>query len=67
MSKGSIVMGPHIATTIEFCDSSKTNWDSIAFFFFFHIRVVFLEFMRYMKRFTAKQSRKPLFEYYSNL
>ena len=46
MCEDSIVMGwlwnsmePQIATTVEFCDSSKKIWDSIAIYFSYKLSI----------------------------
>ena len=69
----SIVMGwlwhsmePHVSTTVEFYDSSKKIWDSIAESFA-HQSNFFKVYEMYEKIFTTKQSGKPLSEYYSTL
>ena len=73
MNEDSIVMGwlwhsmePHIATTVEFCDSSKKIWDSVAESFS-HQSKVSRVYEIYEKIFTTRQSGKPLSEYYSTL
>jgi hypothetical protein len=73
MSGDSVVMGwlwhsmePHVSTTVEFCDSSKKIWDSIAESFA-HQSNVSQVYEMYEKIFTTKQSGKPLSEYYSTL
>ena len=61
MSEDSIVIGwlwhsmePRIATTVEFCDSSKKIWESSAESFLH--RVMFLGYMRYMRSFSLQRS-----------
>ena len=73
MSGDSIVMGwlwhsmePHVSTTVEFYDSSKKIWDSIAESFA-HQSNFFKVYEMYEKIFTTKQSGKPLSEYCSTL
>ena len=59
-------MEPHIATTVEFCDSLKKIWDSIAESFS-HQSNVSRVYEIYEKIFTTRQSGKPLSEYYEQL
>lgn len=68
MSEDSIVMQwlwhslePCIATAVEFCDSLKKTWDTLAESFA-HQSNVSWAYKIYEKIFTMKQSRKPLSE-----
>ncbi|KAF9601707.1 hypothetical protein IFM89_022236 [Coptis chinensis] len=59
-------MEPHIATTVEFCESSKSIWNSLSESFSQQNNVSRV-FEIYEKIFSMKQSSRPLTEYYSNL
>ena len=61
MSGDSVVMGwlwhsmePHVSTTVEFCDSSKKIWDSIAESFAH--QSMFLRFISCMRKFSVPSS-----------
>ncbi|KAH7837531.1 hypothetical protein Vadar_014893 [Vaccinium darrowii] len=57
---------PHVAITVEFCDTTKQIWDALADCFSQQNNVSRV-FELYEKIFTTKQSGKPLFDYYSTL
>jgi hypothetical protein len=61
MSEDSTIIGwswhsmePHLATTVEYCDSSKKIWESIAESL--SHQVMFLGYMRYMRSFSLQRS-----------
>ncbi|KAF9603065.1 hypothetical protein IFM89_033790 [Coptis chinensis] len=73
MCEDSIVMGwlwhsmePHIATTVEFCDSSKKIWNSLSESFS-HQSNVSQVYDLYEQIFATKQSGRTLSEYYGTL
>lgn len=57
---------PHVAITVEFCDTSKQIWDALAESFSQKSNVSRV-FELYEQIFTTKQSGKSLPEYYSTL